>query len=80
MIQQLHMSPQGPQSLQRILVPQSLRLLLLHQHEIMFEHFASFLHAVSLGGGRVCGDEIDDEGLLDAEDRVGCFVGGVADV
>lgn len=80
MVQQLDLPPQLLHSLQRILIPQPLRLLLIHQHKIMFQHLAPLLNPVLLRNSRICRAKVDYQRFLDAEDRIRGLVGIVADI
>jgi hypothetical protein len=80
MINQLNRPPKLLQRLQRILIPQLLRLLPSHKHKIMLQQLGPLFNTILFCGSRVDGGEVHDEGLFDAEDGVGGFVGVVADV
>ena len=80
MIQQLDFPPKFLHRLQRIFVPQSLRLLLIYKNKIMFQHLASFLDSVLLCNARIRCAKINNQRFLNAEDCIRGLVRVVADV
>lgn len=79
-IHNLHLPPQLVQRHLRVLRTQLARLLVRHKHKVIPEQGMPLRHVILLRDFRIGLADVNGQGILDAEDGIGGFIGVAAEV